>query len=113
MNVNDAAPHIRRCRRHDVNQCEIAVEVVLQHDVEVRILRTGAVIGQVQGLLGERVQIGRLPIVAAAARVLTQNLQLSTSWAGRLLHLSRADRTWRAMEITSGFDPEETLGAFR
>src|SRR5215831_3855610 len=37
--------------RHNVNRCEIAVEVVLQFDVEVRILRTGSVIGKVQGLL--------------------------------------------------------------
>src|SRR5262249_45432878 len=37
---------------------------------EVRILRTGAVIGEVQGLLDERVQIGSLPVVAAATRVL-------------------------------------------
>src|SRR6516225_8173790 len=53
--------------RHDVNRCELAVEVVLQRDVEVRILRTGPVIGKVQGFLGERVQIGSLPIIAAAS----------------------------------------------
>ena len=36
----------------------------------VRIPRTGAVIGEVQGLRDERVQIGRLPIVTAATRML-------------------------------------------
>ena len=56
--------------RHDVNRCEITVEVALQRDVEALILRTGTVIGEVQGLLDERVQIGRLPVAAAAARVL-------------------------------------------
>ena len=47
---------------------------VLQRDVEVRILRTGPVIGEIQGLLGERVQIGRLPLFAAATRVLEHAL---------------------------------------
>src|SRR6516162_5160555 len=57
--------HAGQLLRHDVNRCEIAVEVVLQRDVEVRILRTGSVIGEVHGFLDERIQIGSLPIVAA------------------------------------------------
>src|SRR6516164_5130051 len=35
--------HAGQLLRHDVNRCEIAVEVVLQGDVKVRILRTGSV----------------------------------------------------------------------
>jgi hypothetical protein len=35
----------------------------------------------------------------------TQNLQLSTSWAGRLHHLLRVERTSRASGATSDFDP--------
>jgi len=37
-----------------------------------------------------------------------KNLQLSTSWAGRLPHLLKVGRTCRAGAITSGFDPTET-----
>src|SRR5215469_365143 len=48
--------HASQLLRHGVNQCETAVEVVLQRDVEVRILRTRPVIGEVHGLLGECVQ---------------------------------------------------------
>jgi hypothetical protein len=40
----------------------------------------------------------------------TQNLQLSTSWAGRLHHLLRLERTRVAGGLTSAFDP--TLSIF-
>src|SRR6516225_2973092 len=59
--------HAGQLLRHDVNRCELAVEVVLQRDVEIRILRARPVIGVVQSLLGERVQIGQLPLIAAAS----------------------------------------------
>src|SRR6516162_6550457 len=68
--ADEVEEHASELLRHDINGYEIAVEVVLQCDVKVWILRTGAVIGEVEGLLGERVQIGRLPIIAAATRVL-------------------------------------------
>src|SRR5215470_2191094 len=68
--ADEVEEHASELLRYDVNGCEITVEVVLQCDAKVRILRTGSVIGEVEGLLGERVQIGRLPIVAAATRVL-------------------------------------------
>jgi hypothetical protein len=35
----------------------------------------------------------------------TQNLQLSTSWAGRLHHLSAVKQTSRRKAATSVFDP--------
>src|SRR6516162_6033720 len=68
--ADEVEEHAGQLLRHDVNRCEIAVEVALQRDVEVRILRAGSVISQIQGFLGERVQIGRLPLFAAATRVL-------------------------------------------
>src|SRR6516225_8049575 len=43
--------HARHLLRHDVNRCEIAIEVALQCDVEAMILRTRTVISEVQGLL--------------------------------------------------------------
>src|SRR5215471_17408110 len=65
--ADEVEEHASQLLRHDVNRREIAVEVVLQRDVEVRILRTGPVIGKVQGFLGERVQISRSPVAAAAS----------------------------------------------
>src|SRR5262249_32719292 len=62
--------HSSQLLPHDINRCEISVEVALERDIEVRVLRARTVIGEIQGLLGERVQINRLPIVAAATRVL-------------------------------------------
>src|SRR5262249_12307258 len=41
-----------------------------KRDVEILVLRSGAVIGKVQALLKERIQIGSLPVSAAAARML-------------------------------------------
>ena len=38
----------------------------------------------------------------------TQNLQLSTSWAGRLHHLLRVERTSHLSRATSGLDPRAT-----
>ena len=46
---------------------EITVEVALQCDFEALILRTGTMIGEVQGLLDERIQISSLPVAAATA----------------------------------------------
>src|SRR6516225_9293634 len=65
--ADEVEEHASQLLWHDVNRCEIAVEVVLQRDVEVRILRTGPVIGEVQSLLDERVQISRLPVAATAS----------------------------------------------
>src|SRR5689334_13109001 len=65
--VQEYAAHILR---HNLDRCEIAVEVELPRDLEILVLRSGAMIGEVQALLDERVQIGRLPVAAAAARVL-------------------------------------------
>src|SRR5215471_12427218 len=68
--ADEVEKHASELLRHDVDGGEIEVEVALQCDVKVRILRTGSVIGEVEGLLDERVQICSLPIVAAATRVL-------------------------------------------
>jgi hypothetical protein len=40
----------------------------------------------------------------------TQNLQLSTSWAGRLHHLFRKDRKWSAPGQTDAIDPNVWSG---
>jgi len=48
-------PIARHLLRHDINQCEITIEVALQCEVEVLILRTGTLIGKVQRFLDERV----------------------------------------------------------
>jgi hypothetical protein len=39
----------------------------------------------------------------------TQNLQLSTSWAGRLPHLSGEDRKWLAHGQNDAKDPQRTF----
>ena len=44
-------------------------EVALQRDVEVLILGAGAVIGEVQRLLDQRIDVGLLPVARAAARM--------------------------------------------
>src|SRR6516225_2795156 len=118
--------HASQLLRHDVNWCEIAVEVVLQRDVEVRILRTGSVIGEIQGFLGERVQIGRLPLFAAATRVLQHAsddavgtaavlddlLQISRQQTGCLDNLGTfggvksADRVRCFLQLVQQFDGE-------
>src|SRR5262249_53539378 len=72
---------------HDVHRREIAVEVALQRDIEALVLRTGTVIGEVQGFFDERVQISRLPIAAAAARVLQHASHYSVSAAAVLDNL--------------------------
>src|SRR6516165_4958559 len=83
--------HASQFLRHDVDQCEIVVEVALQRDFEALILRTGTVIGEVQGLLDERVQISSLPVAAAAARVLqhaSDNAVSATTVLDDLLQIS-------------------------
>ena len=44
-------------------------EVALQRDVEVPVLRAGAVIGEVERLLDQRIDVGLLPVARAAARM--------------------------------------------
>src|SRR6516162_1474268 len=59
---------------HDLDRWDIAAEVALHGDIEALVLGAGAVIGEVQGLLDQRVQIGGLPVATAAARVLQHAL---------------------------------------
>ena len=56
----------RHVLRHDLDGRGLR-EVPLQRDVEVLILRTGAVIGEVQRLLDQRIDVGLLPVAGAAA----------------------------------------------
>jgi len=89
--ADEVEEHAGDLLRHDINGCEIAVEVVLQCDVKVRILRTGSVIGEVESFLGERVEIGSLPIVAASTRVLqhaSDNTVGAAAVLDDLLHVS-------------------------
>src|SRR5215472_12197538 len=60
----DVKEHPGQLLRYDFDRCEIAAEVALQCDVEALILRTRPVIGKIQGLLDQRVQISRLPLAA-------------------------------------------------
>jgi len=55
--------------RHDLDRCKVPVEVAFHRDVEALILGAGAMIGEVERLFDERVDVGRLPITAAAARM--------------------------------------------
>src|SRR5262249_38630698 len=64
--ADEVKEHARQLLRHDVDWSEVAVEVALQRDVEALILSAGTVIGEVQGLLDKCVQIGGLPVAAAA-----------------------------------------------
>jgi hypothetical protein len=47
----------------------LAIEMAFHRDVEALILGAGAMIGEVERLFDERVNVGRLPITAAAARM--------------------------------------------
>ena len=47
----------------------VSREVALERDVEVLILRARAVIGEVQRLLDQRIDVGLLPVAGAAARM--------------------------------------------
>src|SRR5262249_34959365 len=67
--ADEIQEHASEFLRYNVNRCEIAVQVALQCDVEALILSARPVISKIQGLLDHRVQISRLPVVAAAARV--------------------------------------------
>ena len=55
--------------RHQLNGCNIAVEIALQHNVEILVLGAGAVIGEVQRLVDQRIYVDGLSIAAAAARM--------------------------------------------
>src|SRR5215469_7704878 len=55
--------------RHNLDRSDGAVEIALQGNVEALILGARAMIGEVERLLDERVDVGRLPIAAAAARM--------------------------------------------
>src|SRR5262249_29838404 len=68
--ADEVEEHATDILRHNLDRRQIAVEVEFQCDLEIPVLCPGAVIGEVQALLDQRVQIGRLPIAAAAARVL-------------------------------------------
>src|SRR5262249_51627836 len=83
--------HANQLLGYDVHRCETAVEVALQHDIEALVLRTGTMIGEVHGFFDERVQISRLPIAAAAARVLqhaSDNAVCATTVLDNLLQIS-------------------------
>src|SRR6516164_2054853 len=58
--------HASQFLRHHVDRREIAVEIALQCDAEALVLRTRSVIGKIQRLLDERIEISRLPVLAAA-----------------------------------------------
>src|SRR5215470_6369443 len=68
--ADEVKEHAAHILRHDLDRREIAVEVELQSDLEILVLCSGAMIGEVQALLDECIQIGRLPVTAAATRVL-------------------------------------------
>src|SRR5215467_11109685 len=55
--------------RHDLDRRKLPIEVAFHRDVEALILGPGAMIGEVERLFDERVDVGRLPITAAAARM--------------------------------------------
>jgi hypothetical protein len=67
-----------------------AIEVALQHSIECLILSPGAVIGEVQGLLEERVQIG-LSIAAVATRTRPQQKPTSSHVPMRFIALPLSD----------------------
>ena len=99
-------------------------QIALQRDVEALILRAGTVIGEVQRLLDQRVQIDSLPVAAAAARVLQHAsddavgtsavlgdlLQVAGQHADRLDNLGafavveRGDRARGLLQLVQQFD---------
>ena len=48
--------------RVDVERTRIGVEVTRETDTEVGLLRPGTVIGEIEALLDERIDIRRLPL---------------------------------------------------
>ena len=61
--------HARHVLRHEFDRRDVAAVLPIQSDVEVLILGAGAVIGEIERLLDQRVEIDALPIAAAAARM--------------------------------------------
>src|SRR5215831_6620986 len=55
--------------RDDLDWRELAIEVAVHRDVEALILGAGAVIGEVERLFDECVDVSQLPIANAAARM--------------------------------------------
>ena len=55
--------------RVEFDRRDVRIEGSLQRDVEALILRAGAVVGEVQGFLGQIVQVDRAPLTRCAARM--------------------------------------------
>jgi hypothetical protein len=59
----------RHVLRHQLDRSDLGIKLALQVDVEVLVLRAGAMVGEVERLLDQPFDVGRLPIAAAAARM--------------------------------------------
>src|SRR5262249_11836245 len=55
--------------RYNLDRRKFPIEVSFHRDVKALILCSGAVISEVERLFDERVDVGRLPIATAAARM--------------------------------------------
>ena len=69
--VEEDARHLLRCH---LDRREAGLEIALQGDVEVRVPRPRAVIGEVQRLINEGIEIDSPALARDAARVLQHRL---------------------------------------
>src|SRR6516165_9489946 len=102
--ANQVQEHARHVLRHDVDRREVAVEVAFHRDVEALVLGAGAVIGEVEGLIDQRVEINLLPITATPARVLQHALDNAVrppSVLGDLVEIARQHRD-RVIDLGAG-----------
>ena len=59
--------HSRDVLRHEFDRRDVRAVLPIQSDVEVLILGAGAVIGEIERLLDQRVEVDALPVASAAA----------------------------------------------
>jgi len=113
--ANQVKEHARHVLRHDLDRCEGAVEVAFHRDVEALVLGAGAVIGEVEGLIDQRVEINLLPITATPARVLQHALDDAVrppSVLGDLVEIARQHRD-RVIDLGAGAVLQRLLQDFR
>ena len=67
--------HPRHVLRVDLDRRDAVAEIAFQRDVEALILRARAVIGEVQRLIDQRVEIDRAPLARCAARMFQHRLR--------------------------------------
>ena len=102
--------HARDVLRYEFDRPEIGIEVALQRDVEVLILSAGPVVGEIERLLDQRIEVDGLALAAAAARMQQHALHDAVGPPPVLGNLGqvagqRRDQILQASASASRFEP--------